>query len=67
MKHLLSILFIVDERMVIFYSYVNDSVSYIVAKPIAGGVCDNSYAKFFTVRMFLQHVESEKGVQSCQK
>ena len=43
MKRLLSILFSVDERMVILHSYVNDSLSYIVAKRIAGRVCNDSY------------------------
>ena len=38
MKRLLSILFSVDERMVILDSYVNDSLSYIMAKRIAGRV-----------------------------
>ena len=34
MKRLLSILFSVDDRMVILDSYVNDILSYIVAKRI---------------------------------
>ena len=41
MKRLLSILFGVDERMVILDSYVNDSLSYIEAKRIAGRVCND--------------------------
>ena len=41
MKRLLSILFSVDERMVILDSYVNDSLSYIVAKRITGRVCND--------------------------
>ena len=40
MKRLLSILFSVDERMVILNSYVNDSLSYIVTKRIEGHVCN---------------------------
>ena len=39
MKRVLSILFSVDERMVILDSYVNDILSYIVAKRITGRVC----------------------------
>ena len=66
MKRLLSILFSVDERMVILDSCVNDILSYIVANLITGRVC-NDRLFFFKVRMFLQHVESETGVQSCQK
>ena len=66
MKRLLSFLFSVNERMVILDSYVNDSLSYSVAKRIAGRVCNDRLC-FFTVRMFLQHVKSETGVQSCQK
>ena len=41
MKRLLSILFSVDERMAILHSYVNDSLSYIVAKRITGHVCND--------------------------
>ena len=41
MKRLLSILFSVDERMVILGSYVSDSLSYIVAKRIKGHVCND--------------------------
>ena len=61
MKRLLSILLSVDERMVILDSYVNDSLSYIMAKRIAGIVCNDRLC------FSLQHVESETGVQSCQK
>ena len=41
MKRLLSIPFCVDEGMVILDSYVNDSLSYIVAKRIMGRVCND--------------------------
>ena len=41
MKRLLSTLFSVDERIVILDSYVNDIISYIVAKRITGSVCKN--------------------------
>ena len=41
MKRLLSILFSVDDRMSILDSYVNDSLSKIVAKRIAGRVCND--------------------------
>ena len=41
MKRLLSFLFSVDERMAILDSYVNDSLSKIVAKRIAGRVCND--------------------------
>ena len=40
-KRLLSILFSVDERMVILDSYVRDSLSYIVAQRIKGRVCND--------------------------
>ena len=63
MKRLLSILFSVDERMVILDSYVSNSLSYFLAKRITGRVC-NDRSSFFTVRMFLQHVESQKRVYS---
>ena len=43
MKCLLSILFSVDERMVILDSYVNDSLSYIVAKRITGRVWNDVF------------------------
>ena len=41
MKRQLSNLFSFDERMVILDSYVNDSLSYIVAKQITDRVCDD--------------------------
>ena len=41
MKRLLSILFSVDERMVILDSCVNDILSYIVANLITGRVCND--------------------------
>ena len=66
MKHLLSILFSVNERMVILDSYVSDSISYIGAKRITGRVC-NDRPSYSIVLMFLHHVASETGVQSCQK
>ena len=41
MKRLLSNLISVDERMAILDSYVNDSLSYIVAKRIADRICND--------------------------
>ena len=43
MKRLLSILFSVDERIVILDSYVNDIPSYIVAKRITGRIVRIGY------------------------
>ena len=48
MKRLLSILFSVDERLVILDSYVNDSPSYIVANIGKGRVCNDRLCFYST-------------------
>ena len=50
--------------MVILDPYVNYILSYIVAKRLAAVFVRIGYV--FKVRMFLHHVQSETGVQSCQ-
>ena len=73
MKRLLSILFSVYEIMVIVDSYVNDSLSYIVAKRIAGRVCNDSPC-FYSTDVFATRrvrnkctVVSEIAVQSINR
>ena len=58
MKRLLSILFSVDERMVILDSYVSDSLSYIVAKRITHRVCNDgpSFSQYGCFHRTLQRV-----------
>ena len=70
MKRLLSILLSVDERMAILDSYVNDSLSKIVAKRMAGGVCNVFHSTDVSATRKVRNgctVMSEIAVQSINR